>query len=136
MRLWHYKLLRFIPRQQLLGQHRECCALRGLSWGKKHSTVDYVFLHHPSLLFHYHSLVMEEMGKRGFRVTRSWLHFPYRGKRAKEHDSSIPLLPPKNYHEHNPDYLSICERNLSEKIRVNRAKYSPADIRRWREKNI
>jgi uncharacterized protein (TIGR02328 family) len=29
MRLWHYKLIPYLPRQQLLGQHRECCALRG-----------------------------------------------------------------------------------------------------------
>ena len=27
MRLWHEDLIRKLPRQQLLGQHRECCAL-------------------------------------------------------------------------------------------------------------
>ena len=42
MRLWHEGLLFHLPRAQLLGQHRECCALRGLSWGKKHAVVDYV----------------------------------------------------------------------------------------------
>ena len=29
MRLWHQALISKLPRQQLLGQHRECCALRG-----------------------------------------------------------------------------------------------------------
>lgn len=29
MRLWHEKLIPFLPRQQLLGQHREAAALRG-----------------------------------------------------------------------------------------------------------
>ena len=29
MRLWHEDLIHKLPRQQLLGQHRECCALRG-----------------------------------------------------------------------------------------------------------
>lgn len=29
MRLWHEALIKKLPRQQLLGQHRECCALRG-----------------------------------------------------------------------------------------------------------
>ena len=29
MRLWHQALIPYLPRQQLLGQHRECCALRG-----------------------------------------------------------------------------------------------------------
>ena len=29
MRLWHQDLLPLLPRAQLLGQHRECAALRG-----------------------------------------------------------------------------------------------------------
>ena len=29
MRLWHEALIPQLPRPQLLGQHRECCALRG-----------------------------------------------------------------------------------------------------------
>lgn len=44
MRLWHEALLPKLPRQQLLGQHREVAALRGAGWGKKHATVDYVLL--------------------------------------------------------------------------------------------
>ncbi len=40
MRLWHYQLIPHLPCQQLLGQHRECCALRGKGWGKKHATVN------------------------------------------------------------------------------------------------
>ena len=39
MRLWHEALISKLPRQQLLGQHRECCALRGAGWGRKHSVV-------------------------------------------------------------------------------------------------
>ncbi len=35
MRLWHEALIPALPRQQLLGQHREAAALRGLGWGKK-----------------------------------------------------------------------------------------------------
>lgn len=65
MRLWHEKLISKLPRQQLLGQHRECCALRGNGWGKKHATVDYVFHYSPYRLFQYHQLVMDEMEKRG-----------------------------------------------------------------------
>lgn len=40
MRLWHQSLIPKLPRQQLLGQHRECCALRGLGWGKKHKELN------------------------------------------------------------------------------------------------
>ena len=61
MRLWHEALLPKLPRQQLLGQHREVAALRGAGWGKKHATVDYVFAHSPYKLYQYHLLVMAEM---------------------------------------------------------------------------
>ena len=42
MRLWHQALISKLPRQQLLVQHRECCALRGKGWQRKHATVNYV----------------------------------------------------------------------------------------------
>ena len=65
MRLWHEEIIHLLPKNQLLGQHRECCALRGNGWGKKHKTVDYIFLYSPYHLFIYHLLVMDEMEKRG-----------------------------------------------------------------------
>ena len=74
MRLWHEKLIHLLPKNQLLGQHRECCALRGNGWKKKHKTVDYVFLYSPYYLFIYHSLVMDEMEKRGYKVSAEWRH--------------------------------------------------------------
>ena len=55
MRLWHQDLIPYLPRQQLLGQHRECCALRGMGWGKKHKIVDYVFTYDPMCLYAYHT---------------------------------------------------------------------------------
>ena len=56
MRFWHEILIAQLPRPQLLGQHRECCALRGNGWGRKHATVDYVFTHSPYRLYAYHDL--------------------------------------------------------------------------------
>ncbi len=35
MRLWHEALISRLPRPRLLGQHRECCALRGNGWEQK-----------------------------------------------------------------------------------------------------
>ena len=60
IRLWHEKLLPLLPSAQLNGQHRECCALRGLGWGKKHSTVNYVFNYNRSKLYQYHMIVIAE----------------------------------------------------------------------------
>ena len=73
MRLWHEKIIHLLPRNQLLGQHRECCALRGNGWKKKHKTVDYVFLYSPYNLFRYHLLIMDEMERRGYKVSREWM---------------------------------------------------------------
>ena len=73
MRLWHQELITKLPRQQLLGQHRECCALRGKGWQRKHATVNYCFDYSPYRLFKDHELIMQEMTKRGYRVSPEWL---------------------------------------------------------------
>ena len=79
MRLWHQSLISKLPRQQLLGQHRECCALRGAGWGRKHSVVDYVFTHNPAGLVAYHHLVMDEMERRGYHPDYAWDEPDWRG---------------------------------------------------------
>ncbi|MDD4321912.1 MAG: TIGR02328 family protein, partial [Acidaminococcaceae bacterium] len=80
MRLWHVSLIKYLPRQQLLGQHRECCALRGKGWGKPHATVNYVFQYSPLMLYQFHLLVMQEMEQRGYHADKIWLDSNYRGK--------------------------------------------------------
>lgn len=72
MRLWHEELIPLLPRKQLLGQHRECCALRGNGWGRKHATVDYVFQHSPYKLYQYHHLILTEMKKRHYLPSPEW----------------------------------------------------------------
>ena len=79
MRLWHESLLPYLPRQQLLGQHRECCALRGLGWGRPHSTVNYVFDHPYEYLYVYHLKVMKEMLNRGYEPHPAWYSMTHRG---------------------------------------------------------
>lgn len=127
MRLWHQSLISLLPRQQLLGQHRECCALRGKGWGRKHSVVDYVFTHKPECLVAYHYLVMDEMKKRGYNPDETWYNCDFRGnvlgmekgycdtnvvcgfvKAVKMCDITI-------YPEHNDAYLQECLDNLAAK---------------------
>lgn len=123
MRLWHQDLINKLPRQQLLGQHRECCALRGKGWGKKHSTVDYVFKYNPGRLVNYHLCLMDEMKKRGYKPNDKWSNSFYRGINCAEwKDKNIlnlsiglnldnyPTFP-----EHNEEYLKECIDNLFEK---------------------
>lgn len=117
MRLWHYKLIKKLPRQQLLGQHRECCALRGKGWGKKHSIVNYVFNYPYIVLYWYHYKIMQEMTRRGYNVNKLWWSNTYRGKIVGEDFSSFTsekhLI--GNYPEHNNNYLKECLDNLKGK---------------------
>lgn len=116
MRLWHEDLITLLPRQQLLGQHRECCALRGKGWGKTHATVNYVFDHSPYKLYQYHVLVMEEMLKRGYKPDEKWFDPLYRGKTCSNYDSIARLkLEKPIYVEHDSLYLQECLNNLNEK---------------------
>jgi uncharacterized protein (TIGR02328 family) len=133
MRLWHEYLIPYLDNKRILGQHRECCALRGKGWGKKHSVVNYVFEHHVALLLQYHSLIMNECSMRGFKIDTNWLDLNYRGKNClpfpKYEISNVIYfehmhVPPINidyystkfiYPEHNPKYLLECLENLKSK---------------------
>ncbi|HEY8908823.1 MAG TPA: TIGR02328 family protein [Desulfosporosinus sp.] len=119
MRLWHQDLLALLPRAQILGQHRECCALRGMGWGRKHSTVDYVFTHNVKRLVDYHHLVLREMEHRGYRPDPLWYCPEYRGKNTSPwpgvllcgSKSSEALI----YPEHDNAYREQCLANLRKK---------------------
>lgn len=116
MRLWHEEMISKLPRKQLLGQHRECCALRGNGWGKPHSTVNYVFDYEPFLLFKYHELIMEEMKKRGYNVSVEWLDKNYRGKICPPYNNLKEIKIEKPiFKEHNDAYYMECVANLAEK---------------------
>ncbi len=116
MRLWHEDLIPLLPRQQLLGQHRECCALRGKGWGKKHATVNYVFEYSPVKLYQYHTLVMAEMIKRGYKPNKAWCNKLYRGMAIAGYEKldDEPVEKPI-YEEHNELYLKECLDNLKNK---------------------
>ena len=123
MRLWHEALLPYLPRQQLLGQHRECAALRGAGWGRRHSVVNYVFTHDPGRLVAYHYRVMNEMVKRGYHPDPIWLKPNWRGSTLGECENwvnpdFVQLVydePGYIYSEHDEIYLNECIENLRSK---------------------
>lgn len=127
MRLWHQKLIPYLPRQQLLGQHRECCALRGKGWGRKHATIDYVFTYAPDELVAYHYLIIEEMRHRGYNPDKIWYRPTWRGSILGEVegwsyqetvDDIFRAVMDQGeiiYYEHNDAYLLECIKNLESK---------------------
>ena len=120
MRLWHQELIAFLPRAQILGQHRECCALRGMGWGRKHSTVDYVFTHSVKRLVDYHQLVLKEMEHRGYKPAQQWYCSEYRGKNTMPWPCPLPYenylsIETLIYPEHDDAYREECLANLRQK---------------------
>jgi uncharacterized protein (TIGR02328 family) len=128
MRLWHQNLIHYLDDKRLLGQHRECCALRGKGWGKKHSVVNYVFDYDMAYLFQYHLLVMKEMSDRHFKIDPMWYNRSYRRKNMSisnlmdtgsfdyvsfydENGKPLNII----YKEHDDDYLKECLLNLKAK---------------------
>ena len=115
MRLWHYKMIPHLPQAQLMSQHRECAALRGNGWGKKHSTVDYVFNYSPFKLYNYHCRVMLELSRRGVNVDLAWFNPYYRGVNCRPYyRNELEFTPDdlKPYPEHNTVYFTECILNL------------------------
>lgn len=129
MRLWPLEILPQLPRQQLLGQHRECCALRGKGWGRKHATVDYVFKHPYWWLCLYHDEIMHEMRARGFHHDVSWRIYSWRGNEIGLDHSKFTAVGYEMpfgmsghrygncpiYPEHDAAYLAECVENLRRK---------------------
>ena len=119
MRLWHKYLIPYLPKQQLLGQWRECCCIaKNIA---EHGTPNHILvnkiMHYPLNHFNYYGqLIGAEMSHRGYFVDGNkfdkWLR-----------DNSQPPKLPYPYPEyndlfkgwHNDRYLAQCFFNLQEK---------------------
>lgn len=119
MRLWHIDILEKLPKQWQMGQHRECCALRGNGWGKKHSVIDYVFKYPYEMLFNYHVKCMDILKSKNVNIDQKWYDKTYRGKTllfVRDIDlpgSEMKIL--KRYPEHDDEYFQECILNLKNK---------------------
>lgn len=122
MRLWHQNLIHKLPQQQLCGQWRECAALLGNGWGRKHAVVNYVFNHSESFLVAYSILIFNEMRQRGYNPNPKMMRIQL-SKRYNEEEVNRFIVLGKDisqrglmiYKEHNDDYLAECLLNLENK---------------------
>ena len=113
MRLWHKDLISVLPKQQLLGQWRECCCIASLidtDGTPNHLLVNKVMdypLPHFSM---YAGLVYNEMRKRGYKCS---------SERFKRHlplgNSGYCTYEELFWDWHNSRYLAQCFFNLQEK---------------------
>lgn len=74
MRLWHYQLVPFLPRQQLLSQWRECVCIAKSIHEKgtpNHILVNKIIDYPISEFNNYCSIVLSEMIRRGYKVNKA-----------------------------------------------------------------
>lgn len=110
-------VITFLPRQQLLGQHRECAALRGAGWGKPHVTVNDVLEDSPDDLYRYHLLVMKEVENRGYKADEVWKDAHYRGKVVEPYElMTVTQVTSPIYPEHSDDDKLEYLKNLAKKV--------------------
>lgn len=131
MRLWHPDILKALPRAQLLGQHRECCAMRGNGWGRNHATVRFVWRYGYGRLVHYHRAVMAEMRERGYCPDGKWEALEYRGRFAWEMAEWAVTEDRNPYPEHDAQCLADDARRLRDKMERWRG-----DARRWAAEDV
>jgi uncharacterized protein (TIGR02328 family) len=91
-----------------------------MGWGRKHSTVDYVFTHSVKKLVDYHWLVLREMEHREYKPDPQWYCPEYRGKNTMPWPCALPYehyLSAKAliYPEHDDAYWEECLVNLRKK---------------------
>ena len=126
MRLWHYELIPYLPREMLVAEWRECIAIKR-QWEKgalKHRLVSYVQEYDEKLFLYYVRLVVEEMNKRGINYQRKYFD------EIKVFCDNKTLA--DRYAEHNNRYLKQCLYNLQEK--ADRGIVSKEDWKRIEDK--
>ncbi len=118
MRLWHKDLIPVLPRQQLIGQWRECCLIAKQISEKgtpNHILVNKIMDYPLSHLCYYGRLIECELASRGYKV-----HGDCFDKWLRNEKGAVPYPYPefedlfKDWH--NDRYLKQCYFNLQDKF--------------------
>jgi uncharacterized protein (TIGR02328 family) len=123
MRLWHYKILPYLPKSQLIAQWRELNSI--FKKQDKHILINYVYEYNGDDLYHYTLLVLGEMINRKIEI-RNLQNMVYYFQLSDE--ITYQLLPNANQciylikdkykpfkNHHTNRYLLQCFFNLQEK---------------------
>jgi uncharacterized protein (TIGR02328 family) len=106
IRLWHYDLLPYLPKSQLLAQKRECDLIwKDIANDKQtnHILINYIWKYDVANFSMYYLKLYAEFEKRGykFNVSTNYIPTKYFFEPYQEH--------------HNKQYLIQCFYNLQEK---------------------
>lgn len=119
MRLWHYRLIPFLPDSQLLSQWRELNSI----FKKKdnHILINYVYEYPVNDIYIYSLKVIREMQRRGFKI-KSFDNLANYTKNDVKFDLEVGYDYMTVMHfrvfedHHNARYLRQCLYNLQEKF--------------------
>ena len=106
MRLWHYKLIPYLPKSQLVSQWKELNSI--FKKQDKHILINYVYEYNIQELNYYTDLVINEMGKRNIKI-KNWTNY----NDMFNEPTNTKLQPFKRHHT--KQYLLECFMNLEEK---------------------
>ena len=122
MRLWHYELIPYLPKSQLLAQWRELNSI--FKKQDKHILINYIYEYPKHDLLVYSDLVIAEMLKRGYKINTN-NYYSYFGKFDIIYEADYK--PFTNHH--NFRYLQQCFYNLEEKYDRGQADFSEAQYK-------
>lgn len=108
MRLWHYRLIKYLPRSQLLAQWRELNLV--FRQEPNHILINYIYSNkykNKKDLLAYSNMVLEEMKNRDYRVNYGNYENYFKGV------ATDIIEPFPDYQD--DEYLVICFYNLKEK---------------------
>ena len=125
MRLWHYKLIPFLPDSQLLAQWRELNSI--FKNQPKHILINYVYQCPKEDLYLYSLEVLNELKRRNFHVKTMENAWNYFGSLNVNWDKQIF----EGYH--NDRYLLQCFMNLQEKFDRGQQDFSKVDFETMRD---
>lgn len=111
MRLWHFLLLSYLPKSQLLSQKREIDLIwKDIKNGKQtnHILINYIWEYEDfkDRIKSYYLLLEKEFKKRNFKFNNNCFEL---GKAYVIYDNPFPI-------HHNFRYLTQCYMNLQEKF--------------------
>ena len=110
MRLWHYKLIPYLPNLQLVAQWRELNSI--FKNQPNHILIDYVYEENPMYLFTYSCDVLREMRKRNIKIRSTKNAETYFSNRGIDPRGIYAMW---HFTQHDDRYLRQCFYNLQEK---------------------
>lgn len=119
MRLWHYKIVEYLPKGQLIAQWRELNSI--FKKQDSHILINYAYEYSPECLMFYTAYVISEMKKRRYKIKSfdNYTNF-FRDKGCDDEcikDCMSGYKPKTNPfpNHHTTRYLRQCYYNLQEK---------------------